>query len=372
MFSVSNWLQQRKYLGRRETYLDRLPGKRINRTSCSDLELVVHHVSQTLIVDKTKVNVGMEFFTSDTRVHRLVTVVVVTSSSKLLAKVVNWSILVREPNTLSTLFLYKREEEIKGLLERCSVLGNTVQSPRLTSHTLNKHTDSHSRRESVRVDDNIRLHTALAERHVNRREFLRTYTLLTVSGRELVTDDGRTGDTEFDVNLLELGVSSIGTEDTNFVDVGGFVALVLVKLGSTGGVVNIGTQRVTRLDLATNDGQTILADNVPRVMVLLDISTETKVQSRLGTSARSRHTLQVKDIGLVDCTITKPSLVGRLVQDHCVFHVITRVRDDSNDGVGTVGEVVETVVVVKIGTNDGGLTRLESVHLVVGTLADSC
>lgn len=329
-------------------------------------------MSQTLIVDETEVNIGMELFTSDTRVHWLVTVIIVTSRSKLLAKVVNWSILVRKPIILSTFFLYEREEETRDLLERCSVLGNTVQSPRLTGHTLDKHTDSHSRRESVRVDNNIRLHTALAERHVNRGEFLRTYTLLTVSGRELVTDDGRTGDTEFDVDLLELGVTSIGAEDTNFVDEGGFVALVLVELGSTGGVVNIGTQRVTRLDLGTNDGQTILADDVPRVMVLLDISTETKVQSRLGTSARSRHTLQVKDIGLVDCTVTEPSLVGRLVQDHCVFHVITRVRDDSNDGVGTVGEVVETVVVVKIGTNNGGLTRLESVHLVVGTLADSC
>lgn len=258
------------------------------------------------------------------------------------------------------------------LLERSSVLGNTVQSPRLTGHTLDKHTDSHSRGESVRVDNNIWLHTALAERHIDRRELLGTYTLLTVSGRELVTNDGGTGDTEFDVDFLELGITSIGTEDTNFVDEGSFITLVLVELGSTGGVVNIGTQRITSLDLGTNDGQTVLADNVPRIMVLLDIPTETKMQSRLGTSARSGHTLQVKDIGLVDCTVTETSFVGRLVQDHRVFHVITSVRNDSNYGVGTVGEVVETVMVVKIGTNNRGLTRLESVHLVVGTLADSC
>lgn len=66
---------------------------------------------QTLVIDKTKVDVGMEFFTSDTRVHGFITVVIVTSSSELLAKVVNRSVLVREPNISSAPLQYDREKD---------------------------------------------------------------------------------------------------------------------------------------------------------------------------------------------------------------------------------------------------------------------
>ena len=59
----------------------------------------------------------------------------------------------------------------------------------LSGDTLNEHPDGHSRRESMRVDDDIRLHAALAERHVDHGELLRTDSLLSMSGRELVTND---------------------------------------------------------------------------------------------------------------------------------------------------------------------------------------
>lgn len=53
-------------------------------------------------------------------------------------------------------------------------------------------------RESVRVDDQIWLDTALGERHVNRRPELGADTFLSVTRREFVTDNRFSGDTVLD------------------------------------------------------------------------------------------------------------------------------------------------------------------------------
>jgi hypothetical protein len=78
-------------------HLDRLPGKRVDGTSRSDLELVVDHVSQTLVVDTTQIDVGLELFSSETRVHGFVPVKVISSGSQLFTKVVNRGVRIREP-----------------------------------------------------------------------------------------------------------------------------------------------------------------------------------------------------------------------------------------------------------------------------------
>ena len=63
----------------------------------------------------------------------------------------------------------------------------------------------------MRVDDYIRLHTTLGERHVDHRPLLGANTLLTVPRRELVTNDGCTRDTQGDVDLLELLVTGVAS-----------------------------------------------------------------------------------------------------------------------------------------------------------------
>lgn len=62
------------------TDLDGLACHWINGACSSDLELVQHHVPQTLIVDDTEIDVGCELLACDARVHWLVAVVVVTGS----------------------------------------------------------------------------------------------------------------------------------------------------------------------------------------------------------------------------------------------------------------------------------------------------
>ena len=96
-----------------------------------------------------------------------------------------------------------------NILERCCVLCQAVHSTSFAGHALDEHSDRHSAREGMRVDDNIRLDSTFAKRHIDRRPFLRADTFLPVSGGEFVADHRRTSDTEGNVNLLQLGTPSI-------------------------------------------------------------------------------------------------------------------------------------------------------------------
>ena len=80
----------------RLAHLDGLTSQRVHWSRRSYLELVIDHVSQSLVVDQTDVDVGRELFTSDTRVHRLIAGIVVPSSEELLAKVLGGTIGVGE------------------------------------------------------------------------------------------------------------------------------------------------------------------------------------------------------------------------------------------------------------------------------------
>lgn len=61
----------------------------------------------------------------------------------------------------------------------------------------------------MRVDNNVWLHSALRERHVNRWPLLGAYTFLAVSRRELVTNDRRASDPQRYLDLLCLGIAQI-------------------------------------------------------------------------------------------------------------------------------------------------------------------
>ena len=210
----------------------------------------------------------------------------------------------------------------------------------------------------MRIDDDIRLHSTFRERHVDGGEFLRANTLLTMSRGEFVTDDGRSRDSKLDVDLLELGVTGIGAEQADFFDIRRLVALVLVNAAATGHVVNVATQRITRLNLGPKSRKTVFADvHVPRGL-RLDISAHTKMEGGLRCSRGTCRFLEIEYLGLVNGTITEASFVSRLVEDHGILHVISGVRDDGDHGIGTVREGIEAIFVMETWPHDRRLTRL--------------
>ena len=94
------------------------------------------------------------------------------------------------------------EEEEENILERCGILCQAVHRTSFASHALDEHADGHSAREGMRINDNVRLDSTLAEGHVDGGPHLRADSFLPVSGGELVTNYRRTSDTEGDVDLL--------------------------------------------------------------------------------------------------------------------------------------------------------------------------
>lgn len=69
--------------------LDWLMGQYIVWTCGSCLTLIGHHVSQSLIVDNTDEDINSHLVTEDTRVHGLISIVVVTLLQKFFPKEIN-------------------------------------------------------------------------------------------------------------------------------------------------------------------------------------------------------------------------------------------------------------------------------------------
>lgn len=67
--------------------LDGLAGQRGDGTGGSHLEFVVDHVSQTLIVYHSNVNVRRQFFSRNARIHGFIAVIIVSGALKLMTKV---------------------------------------------------------------------------------------------------------------------------------------------------------------------------------------------------------------------------------------------------------------------------------------------
>lgn len=64
--------------GKTYAHLDGLTSERIDRPSRPDLELVVDHMSQPLVINQAKIDISLKLLAGDPRIHRLVPVVVVS------------------------------------------------------------------------------------------------------------------------------------------------------------------------------------------------------------------------------------------------------------------------------------------------------
>jgi hypothetical protein len=78
------------------TTLHGLTGESVNGTGGTHLELVVHHVTQTLVVHQTHVDISGELAACDSTVQRLIAVVIVACLAELLAEVVGCGVFFGE------------------------------------------------------------------------------------------------------------------------------------------------------------------------------------------------------------------------------------------------------------------------------------
>ena len=66
--------------------------------------------------------------------------------------------------------------------------------------------------------------------------------------------------------------------------------------------------------------------------------------------------------------MTETSLVSTLVDDHSILHIVTSIRDDSNDSVCTAGTLIKVIVLILQGTDKRCLREQNPVHFVVHTV----
>ena len=80
--------------------------------------------------------------------------------------------------------------------------GFTLKCGRFSSHTLYKHTNSHSWWKSIRINNNIRSHTSLSKRHINFRPQHWKYTFLTMAWWKFISDYRSTIKSKLNCNSL--------------------------------------------------------------------------------------------------------------------------------------------------------------------------
>ncbi|KAJ6261125.1 LOW QUALITY PROTEIN: hypothetical protein Dda_3790 [Drechslerella dactyloides] len=300
-----------------------------------DRKLPQDRHTHPLVIHHAQIYVRVEFLSRDPTVHWLVAVIIVPRRAQLVAEIVDGGIVL-----------------IK--LEGRAVLREAVQRASFARHALDKHADGHTRRESVRVDDDVRLYAGLREGHVDGRPLLRADALLPVSRGELVADDRRPRDPELDADRLADCVADVVAEHPYFLDVRVFRAFVFEEKGLARAHVMVDGNGIALNDLLSDHREAVRV--IDRAAVFVPHSLELGQSLLVGTYWRPAVAeRQLRDLGLrflpevvflrlVDGTVSESALVRRLVDNHGVVHVVAGVCDDGNDGVHPVGKVVQAVL----------------------------
>lgn len=157
------------------TTLDRLSGEDLGRSTCACVNLVIDHMPQTLVVCWTQEDLGSHLPTCVAIVHDL------------------------ETALLEIGLLQKIGDVVDGdTTEGSRIAFLRVDRANLGQQTLDQMGNSHTRRNSVRVDDKIRRQPISSERHILVTVRDTNGTFLTVTGGKLVTDLWHLGSTRTD------------------------------------------------------------------------------------------------------------------------------------------------------------------------------
>lgn len=191
---VRQWRAEGTYLHLSETKtsiagptLDGLTGEDLDGSAGAGMDLVGNHVLETLVVRRAEVDLGSELAARVTVVHDLE-----AGLSRYKSVVSGTAGHWRKPNAPSRLVALGSEPRRDSLDRQVGEgRGITLGSEKrceLREQTLDQMTDRHSRRDGVRVDDDVRGDALARERHILLPIRDTDRTLLTVSGRKFVAN----------------------------------------------------------------------------------------------------------------------------------------------------------------------------------------
>jgi len=127
------------------------------------------------------------------------------------------------------------------------------------------------------------------------------------------------------------------------------------------------------LELLPNERQTILIKALRFEFNLLILSVSLRIdhpEAGFSTGAPSTLLLLIKfsDVRFVDGSVFETSLIGALINNHGVFHVITCVRNDSYNSIGATWVLSEVILLIFVGVDQGLLGEEDTVHFVIHTI----
>lgn len=117
--------------------LNRLMGEHINGARRTHLPLIGHHVPQPLIVNDTQKNVGRHFATVNATVQFLGTIIIVTAVLQKTTEIIDGR-------------MFFAESEWGGVVDE------PMHRSRFAGHCFDHHGNGHARRETVRIENDVR------------------------------------------------------------------------------------------------------------------------------------------------------------------------------------------------------------------------
>mmetsp|Transcript_70617 Transcript_70617/g.216406 ORF Transcript_70617/g.216406 Transcript_70617/m.216406 type:complete len:960 (-) Transcript_70617:541-3420(-) len=360
--------------------LDGLPQQVIVRAPGPHLGLVRHQVPEPLVIHDARENLGLQLRAVDARVHPVGTQPLEAVFNQCLAEVLRGLGLLAHPAALPRAVdvdgsrrpvVVARREGLALVVVAEPVIPLVLPEGRpvrlraalggagLPGDALDQHTDCHARREAVRVEEDVRGNTAVREGHVLLRPQEAHDALLAVPGRELVADHGvpRVAEPHHHALVPRASLDLGAVHQGHVLHVARLVVLVLGQV-----------RLVVGVHIAIHRG--VLGQEGPdlrqaRRVELRDLQGVREVALRrlVLLQALGRG---VDDLGFVDHAVAEAPLVGRLVDDHRVLHVVACVRDHCDHGVGPSGVQVAAHRIVGLGSHHRLLGVQDPEHLVVG------
>ena len=146
-----------------------LMSENIDWTSGSCLGLITYHVSKSLIIYNSQININFHFFSKNSWVHILIPKIIKAVFFKFFSKEINNIIILI---FIKCFYIYKF----------------AIKSTPFCCQGFNKHADCHTRWESMWINNNIWCDTLLCERHIFLWPNNTHNTFLAMPWREFITN----------------------------------------------------------------------------------------------------------------------------------------------------------------------------------------
>ena len=318
------------------------------------MNLVAHHMLQTLIIGGVQEDHDFHLLSSKSVVHHFVTVALVPEIMELIGDIID-----------------------SLALERCRITFVTIQTSDLTQDSLDQMTNSHTRWNSVRVDNHVGNDSFTGERQIFLAISQATSSFLSVTTGKLVTDLRRLDSSHFD---LDQSVHLFVGSQNDLIN----IAFLRVLQRHRPIFLRLSVQLLLRplVKLLLRDRCHLADNDIVTTDLCAGADDSIAVKLIIGAMLAPRGLERIRDaelftwrkdflIGTVEDRSEESAIDRTLIQHDRIFLIVTRVGRNGNDRVTAGSQLFESKVLHRLRGDQRLLRVVEHVsqgvhsHLVV-------